>query len=413
MLALLVAGTAPAHGAWTHDFEDAAAAAPVWTARGARAAVTGGVLHLEANAGGGVGVAVPASARLPHAEALALRVRAEVSTPLVVTFAVRGRSARFWQSVDVAAGHWQELSIPLRHCRWNHPAVPTWEDVDRFELVLPGGGAVEVDRLALVPGTVPRAAYLSTSEIAEIAFGDRWLASSRRFERSPFVVLSDAPELDGRELLAALGATYERVRRELPSLHPPRRPVVLVVFATEPSYRAFWPRLLDRFGHAAPGGSEAGMAAMGVAATWYRPPPLMLGIAVHEATHALTTQMLGLAGGASWLFEGVATRYELDHAPYDVDARVRREAARGFLPLDVLVAGGPTPGDGYLPAALLVEWLLADPLRRAQLPGLLEAMRERGDTDLRPLAQRHLGLGMAALEHAWLAWIAARWGGSG
>src|SRR3989442_10822114 len=37
---------------------------------------------------------------------------------------------------------------------------------------------------------------------------------------------------------------------------------------------------------------------------------LFRSLCVHEATHALTTQMLGLAGGTSWLLEGLAERYE-------------------------------------------------------------------------------------------------------
>src|SRR5207249_2851805 len=185
----------------------------------------------------------------------------------------------------------------------------------------------------------------------------------------------------------------------------PRRPVVLVVFAMADEFVRFWPRFNDLFGYPEGVAKAAGIASMGVGTTWYNPQWRMLDICVHEATHALTTQMLGLAGGASWLSEGIAERYEPSVvAGRDLRAEVRRQVADGKLelpPLEQLLSGAPTPCDRYLPAALVIDWLLADPLRRAQLPAVLEDMWKTGTTDLRPLVERRLGMPMAELEERW------------
>src|SRR5207244_4120451 len=163
----------------------------------------------------------------------------------------RDRTAVFRRRVTIDADEWQAVRLPLRYFAWNHPAVPTWEDVDRLVLQLDGGGTLLIDRVELTRGKEPRAAYLSPREIARIAFGNR-AGTVRTFEQLPWVVFTDAPQLDGTRLLDALSHTYENITKwDFPSLQsrPPRRPVVLVVFATEDEFDSFWPRFKDLFGY--------------------------------------------------------------------------------------------------------------------------------------------------------------------
>jgi hypothetical protein len=79
-------------------------------------------------------------------------------------------------------------------------------------------------------------------------------------------------------------------------------------------------------------------------------------------------------------------------------------------PLASLLNGAPTGYGGYLPAALVVEFLMADPLRRAQLSALLRDMRKRATVDVNVLAFEHFGMSMVTLDDAWRAWIRSRYG---
>src|SRR5439155_21501521 len=336
---------------------------------------------------------------------------------LELFFPTKGRPARFSSHASVSPGEWRAIELPLRFFRWNPPSVPTWEDVDRLVLTHTGGGAVIVDRVELERGRVPRAAYLTPHEIESIAFEDHsGTRAVRRFEGNlPWVVMTDAPGLDGRKLLDALDASYQSVRQDLPSLLPPSRRVVLLVFANQEGYQRFWPRFQRRFGLDYVPHGEGGMAAMGIGGTWYRDawrgdPAGMLDICVHEAVHALMVQMLGLAGGQTWLSEGLAERYGRKAAGLDGAVWVQRDLGANVPPLESLLNGAPTGYGGYLPAALVIEWLMADPLRRTQLSTLLQDIRGRATVDVNVLATDRLGMSMTTLDAAWRGWVRSRYG---
>jgi hypothetical protein len=355
---------------------------------------------------------------LVDAETIRLVVRAEnVGGGMELVFSTRGRPARFSSYAPVSYGDWQAIELPLRFFRWNRPSVPAWEEVERLVLTNTGRGALLVDRIELVRGRMPRAAYLAPHEIEAIAFENGpGIGAVRRLEGNlPWIVLTDAPALDGRKLLDALDITYQRVRQDIPSLLPPSRRVVVIVFADRDGYQRFLPRFGRRFGLDWASHGEGGMAPMGVSATWYRDAwrgdaTTMVHICVHEGVHSLMTQMLGLSAGQTWLTEGLAEFYGRKAAGLDVALRVQRDLEAGVPSLESLLSGAPTGYSGYLPAALVVEWLIADPLRRAQLSGLLRDMRQRATIDVNVLGPDHLGMSMTTLEGAWRTWVRARYG---
>src|SRR2546430_10090697 len=150
---------------------------------------TGGhALRLES---GAVTIPLGQGTALVDAEAVRLVVRAEDSgAGLELVFPTKGRPARFSSHASVSPGELRAIELPLRYFRWNPPSVPTWEDVDRLILTHTGGGAVFVDRIELVRGRIPRAAYLTPHEIESVAFeGRATITGVRRVERNlPWVV---------------------------------------------------------------------------------------------------------------------------------------------------------------------------------------------------------------------------------
>jgi CHAT domain len=362
---------------------------------------------------------LPDLATAVRADRLVLMARSTgpSASTVQIRFPTVERDARFWQAITVSPDSWQEISLPLRYFRWNHPAVPTWEEVDRLELRTTGGAELLLARVQLIAGQLPLSAYLSPHEIIAIAFPERAGSEVRVLKgKPPWLIATDAPKLDIAQLLPALDSTYRTMIREFPSLPLPRRPVVLLVFADSGEYTRFWSRFRERFEMNSTFPAATGRAFMGVATasydeSWTRDARYMLNVCVHEATHALGTQMLGLAGGSRWLFEGMAERYGRVAAGLNGFADVQTELYEHGIPsVADLLANAPTPPNGYLPAALMVEWLLADPLRRSQLPALLHTMRVEAVTDLRLLAERHLGLTVEKLEDAWHRWLHSRYG---
>ena len=89
---------------------------------------------------------------------------------------------------------------------------------------------------------------------------------------------------------------------------------------------------------------------------------------------------------------------------------MQRDLGANVPPLEGLLNGAPTGYGGYLPAALVIEWLMADPLRRTQLSGLLQDMRGRATVDVNVLAADHLGMSMTTLDAAWREWVRSRYG---
>jgi hypothetical protein len=191
---------------------------------------------------------------------------------------------------------------------------------------------------------------------------------------------------------------------------------VLLVFDTHATQAAFLARLGERlhtrfdFGTLA---NVGGQAVLGIGMTWVAdvPPQELPTICLHEAVHALTAQLFGIDQIASWFSEGVARRAELVLLDRNAADRVRAMLAQDQIPsLAALMNAAHIPAHGYLPAALLIDWLLDDPLRRSQLPQLFRDARAEHRPDLLALLQRRMGLGADTLERQWREWLQRRFG---
>jgi hypothetical protein len=249
----------------------------------------------------------------------------------------------------------------------------------------------------------PRARGLSLREIESLASedGDGDRARFARTVDRPWVLMTEAPAPDARDLAARLGRVYADVVNDFPFLPKPANPSVVLVFATETRDRRFWRALERRVGlsFSEPSMGVRGHAVLGIGTTWWSDdvtPATLLRICLHEAVHALMHQMLDIGRTPSWLAEGIASRYDARALGLDLGPHVRALVEEGTFPtLDELMTPDRIPAHGYVPVALLVDWLLADPLRRSQLPVLY-----------RPLH----AMSMARLEDEWRRWVAVRYG---
>jgi hypothetical protein len=255
---------------------------------------------------------------------------------------------------------------------------------------------------------------LSIREIEVLAFGEGAPGRTGRFTQPPWAILSESASSPDRQLLPLLDWVYREIRREWPFLVQVRQPAVLVLFESSEHEARFWGRLAERLGIviAQPPSGFLGRAMAGIGSSWSEvspDPKQRTMIAVHEAVHALMHQMLDVRGVPSWLAEGLARRYDLRAVGYDVRPEVRAALAAGRIPpLDALLGEKRIPPHGYLPAALLVDWLLDDPLRQSQLPVLFRELHATGAADLRTLLTRHLGMSMGELERLWRGWLESR-----
>jgi hypothetical protein len=257
---------------------------------------------------------------------------------------------------------------------------------------------------------------LSIREIEVLAFGEGAFGRTQRFTQPPWVVLVESAASGDRQLVPLLDWVYRQIRQEWPFLAQPRRPAVLVLFASRESEVRFWDRLAHRLDVviSGPASGFLGRAMAGIGSSWSGATPdetTRTMVWVHEAVHALMHQMLDVRGVPSWLAEGLARRYDLLATGHDVHVEVKAALAAGRIPaLDALMGEKRIPSHGYLPAALLVDWLLDDPLRQSQLPVLFRELRTTGAADLAKLLTRHLGMSMDELERLWREWLRQRFG---
>jgi hypothetical protein len=128
-------------------------------------------------------------------------------------------------------------------------------------------------------------------------------------------------------------------------------------------------------------GVSAGHARDDYYATSYESPndPTHL----HEATHQIMFNRIGLWGGGSWFQEGLA---EFTSSSRDDRGTVARQVAKGatmklkeIMKLDQLIGGGFDAKTGgsrthelYLESALLIEFLRESPQTKARFPDLLD-----------------------------------------
>ena len=365
---------------------------------------------VRAAAGGSLRIAPEAALPMALVDRVLLSVSAPTAMAVEFELVDASNGARTYRRLALAQGA-QLITIPIADLHYDRGRVALPSRSTRWGLRFVDGGELELRALEF------RGDH-------QLGADDRELATLRddfdepervrMHRRGAFVVLTDAPQLDARAVLDAIDAMERRTRGALPSMPVPRRAVPLLVFADDAGYRRFWQRLSARAGvSVVPRSQDEGYTWMGIASASYSDEyGAVRPTYVHEAHHALLERSYGLAAQRSWLFEGLAVLEQLAVSRQDLTPVYHRGLRRADAASHVhdLVTGQPISNKNYWQAAMLVQWLLADPGRAAALDATLLEMAARGSTDLVPLAPRYFGADVRALGREFWTWAWQQWG---
>jgi hypothetical protein len=163
---------------------------------------------------------------------------------------------------------------------------------------------------------------------------------------------------------------YEKIRAVFPfSEGEGSRLMPVFLFRSKEDYLAFCEQM-----HAGGPGSK-GHAYRDYYATWYESPNDP--VHIHEATHQILFNRLGLSGGGSWFQEGLAeymsTHRDDRNAMAQCVAKGKAKHMKEFIAIPVLLSGGQTEAhDNYIEASLLIEFLRESDPTKAKFPVFLE-----------------------------------------
>lgn len=292
---------------------------------------------------------------------------------------------RWWRLVRLAGHGAHAFTIEAGAMRHARRRVARRERLARVRVVLPEGGALVLESLAVRHGARDPA-----RELAALAFPG---GGGRLRREGGALVATDAADLD----LEALAAHASRVIAYLQAFVPAAAelerersdPVPLVVFRDEEHYRAFPPRLAAARGAKARAPVSDGVTLEGVAVGWLAPQgPKIRPSFTHELAHAWAARALGLPHRGDWLQEGLAARAQLAFHPERALAQPLGALAawppRRWL---ALAAGRRIAPAERLAAAVLVEALAGESELAARFPSLLEGLLSADSSALAP----HLG----------------------
>jgi len=182
------------------------------------------------------------------------------------------------------------------------------------------------------------------------------------------------------------------------------------LFQTSAEYREFYERSL---GVDDEGGSK-GLASRDYYATWNE----VIGdpVHLHEATHQIFRQRLGLGGGGDWFQEGVAgyvTSKPAERAA--VAAAFKKQAP---VPLAELVRTQSVPcstaalgGDRAGQAALVIEFLRESKWAKDRFPAFLQRVGripDRNHAEVEDALAEVYGVDLAGLEERWVEYLKKR-----
>ena len=223
----------------------------------------------------------------------------------------------------------------------------------------------------------------------------------------------------GKAFAKAMEEFYERIRAVYPFPEVKgRRLLPVFLFRTPDQYYAYYSKV------AGIGLEEArkskGHAWRDYYATWYEAPKDP--VHIHEATHQIFANRLGLSGGGSWLQEGVAE--SISSRPNELNdiARVVKKGEhtplRKFVAIPSLlgsakedIKGGNEAGDHYAQAALLIEFLREGRFGKGQFERFLHTVGRlpRGNVGLIDAAIRSIyGVDLDGLDVEFQAWAKKR-----
>jgi hypothetical protein len=399
-----LAGDEPLESPWV----ELGGVSPVPLARVARGA------RLDAEAGGRIQFKPEEGLPIAGARRAVLELRAIGNSPTPIHAELElvdeATGGRLVAPFELHGGA-QRVEIPLQFLRYDRGRVPRANRVTSWGLRFVDPAVVDVVAFELWRDDAFAGPELATEDLVN-AFPDP--ERVRVYERAPFVLLTDAPQLDAARVLDAIETMHTRTRDLLPHMPTPTSAVPLLVFADEREYRAFWESFSARFGtKLLPNREDEGFTWQGVATAWFsdrygavRPTY------VHEAHHALLERAYGLAAQRSWLFEGLANLEQLEISHQELDSVYRRGLRRAdkTSTLAELLDGRPIRTDRYWQATLFAEWLVSDAPRRAALDSALFEMAQRGSADVRPVVRRHFGSDLDALGVEFWSWAWTTYG---
>ncbi|MSR62379.1 MAG: hypothetical protein EXS08_08040 [Planctomycetes bacterium] len=197
-----------------------------------------------------------------------------------------------------------------------------------------------------------------------------------------------------------------------------RRLLPVFLFQTADQYFEFYSRIAGIELEAAK--RSKGHAWRDYYATWYEAPNDP--VHIHEATHQIFANRLGLGGGGSWFQEGVAEY--MSSRPGDRSAVAGQVKKQKHMPLarfiavpsllmssDKDAAGGDQAGDLYKQAALLIEFLREGKETQSRFPTfLLRIGRLQRDEPevLQSALEEVYGVTLAELEQRWVEYCKKR-----
>ena len=382
-------------------------------AAAANAGPQGKAAHLKAAAAGGLFAKRDAApldwSKVRTAKFWAYRsaeaAAASAATPIEVQFVEGDGKTRFWRKVDLNHTGWKQYEVPLRWCRWSTGRIPQWSRVVRIGFWCREAGDFWIDDVAVVESTETDAAELSAEELCDFAFPAA--GKKTRLERGKKVTLiTDIAELDAPQLAAHLDKAAAAVAADLPFLGetPAGR---IALFADRTAYQQFTVRTAEMLNSAAQPPTSGGFTFWGIATSFWDPTyGTLRPVYLHEFVHSYLDSALQLDNSGEWLHEGMASHYQLRFHPQENFGEIVRNGISdpgNYQPLETLLNGKKIELNAYWQAATLVDMLLHDEAYRAKLPGLLNALREAGSTDLGPHIQPYLGKSFEELTADWQA----------
>jgi hypothetical protein len=239
-------------------------------------------------------------------------------------------------------------------------------------------------------------------------------AAPRRIITPDYALLTDYAELDVAMLTNRLNALTGDLRTLLPAAKPPRRPPMLLIFATPEAYRQFPPRFAALFKSAAASPDNDGFTMLGVASSaWNAQKGTLRPVYLHEFTHAWLEQNGGLVCDGTWLHEGVANYVQLRHFPQANFAALVRQSlaqeATHVMPLRQLLSSRSVPLNRYWQTVTVLDLLLHKPPYAGKFPALFAELLRRNSVDLAPALQPVYGVDFTTFERDWRAHCAEKY----
>ncbi|MBC8327410.1 MAG: hypothetical protein H8E31_01530 [Planctomycetes bacterium] len=240
------------------------------------------------------------------------------------------------------------------------------------------------------------------------------------FRTEHYLIFTDSSS--GKLFGKKMEECYDRIQQTYPFPEIEGRKLMPVfLFRTKEEYVDYYVKIAGNTKAAA--AESKGHSYRDYYATYYDAPNDP--VHVHEATHQIFSNRLGLSGGGSWFQEGVAEYMSTSHNERKAFAKGAAKRG-GFTPFREFVEipsllgsakgqkdvkGGSVAGKRYTQAASIIAFLRESDFGAEKFPDFLTAVggAERGRKGVERAIQGVYGVGLEQLEAEWVAyWKKAR-----